>query len=63
VLLIAHQMNPEISKNAVFYHCSEEQAHVKNIDFFYKQTCFTIRRIEGTGCAIAFPIINQQRCF
>lgn len=63
--LVAYIKNPEIKKNAVFSHCSAEQAHKKLLDYLDAKAMLQLdlRLGEGTGCAIAFPIIQSALVF
>lgn len=60
-LSIAYRLQPDILENCIFCHVSNEQAHQDFIDFFQGRALVNLdlRVGEGTGCAIAFPIIKS----
>ena len=59
--LCAYAINPKIKINAIFCHQSDEQGHKKMLDFLKVKPILNLgmRLGEGTGCAIAYPIIQS----
>jgi len=60
-LLIAHKLNPNLLKNCIFTHESNEQGHRKMIEFLKAKPILNLdmRLGEGTGAAVTFPIIQS----
>ncbi|WP_130736576.1 nicotinate-nucleotide--dimethylbenzimidazole phosphoribosyltransferase [Flavobacterium sp. J27] len=63
--LIAFKKNPAIKANAIFCHCSEEKAHKLLLEYLQVTPVLHLqmRLGEGSGCAVAFPIIQSAVAF
>lgn len=61
-LLVASKMNPEILHYCIFGHTSEEQGHQKLLAQLKAKPLLNLgmRLGEGTGAAIAFPLIQSS---
>ncbi|HRW63926.1 MAG TPA: nicotinate-nucleotide--dimethylbenzimidazole phosphoribosyltransferase [Bacteroidales bacterium] len=59
-LLVAHKINPDILKNCIFTHTSNESGHIKMLEYLKAETILNLgmRLGEGTGAAVAFPVIQ-----
>lgn len=59
--LVAFKKNPAIKANAIFCHCSEEKAHKTLLNYLEVEPILylNMRLGEGSGCAVAFPIIQS----
>ncbi len=63
--LIASIKNPEIKKNAIFCHCSSEKAHLTLLNYLNAEPLINLemRLGEGSGVAVAFPIVQSAVAF
>lgn len=61
-LLVAHKINPEVIKNCIFTHTSNEQGHIKMLNHLNAEAILNLdlRLGEGTGAAIVYPIIQSS---
>ncbi|KZS41549.1 nicotinate-nucleotide--dimethylbenzimidazole phosphoribosyltransferase [Aquimarina aggregata] len=64
-LLGAHAMHPEVLDYCIFAHTSGEQGHQKMLAYIGKTPLVNLgmRLGEGTGAAIAYPIIKSAVAF
>lgn len=58
---IAQVWEPSIACNSIFCHTSQESGHKKFLDILGKKAILNLnlRLGEGTGCALAYPIIES----
>ena len=63
--LVAYKINPKIISNAIFCHLSDEFGHQNLLNFLDTEPILKLnmRLGEGTGCAIAYPIIESAVAF
>jgi nicotinate-nucleotide--dimethylbenzimidazole phosphoribosyltransferase len=63
--LVAHQLKPEIITHAVFCHLSDESGHQKLLNHLKVEPLMklNLRLGEGTGCALAYPIVESAVSF
>lgn len=59
--LAAYQLNKGIMKNAIFTHRSKEKGHQLLLDHLQVEPILDLdmRLGEGTGCAVAYPIVQS----
>lgn len=64
-LLIARAINPDILSFCVFAHASDEQGHCKMLQHLNVQPLLQLgmRLGEGTGAALAIPLIRSAAAF
>ncbi|MCK5029002.1 MAG: nicotinate-nucleotide--dimethylbenzimidazole phosphoribosyltransferase [Bacteroidales bacterium] len=60
-LLVAYKMNSDILKNCIYTHTSNEQGHLTMLEYLNAKPILNIemRLGEGTGAAVAYPIIKS----
>jgi nicotinate-nucleotide--dimethylbenzimidazole phosphoribosyltransferase len=58
--LVAYSVKPEIARHAVFCHQSNEQGHRLMLEYLKAQPLLNLglRLGEGTGCALAYPLVQ-----
>ena len=63
--LVAQAIDPEISDNAIFCHTSNESGHQLMLDYLKAEPLVNLgmRLGEGTGCAVAYPLIESAVAF
>ena len=63
--LCACKINPEIMENAIFCHQSDEKGHNLLLQYLKAKPLLKLnmRLGEGSGCAVAFPIIKSAVAF
>ena len=61
-LLAAHSIDKTVLDNCIFSHCSDENGHKKMLDFLGVNPLLNIglRLGEGTGAALALPLIQSS---
>jgi nicotinate-nucleotide--dimethylbenzimidazole phosphoribosyltransferase len=59
--LVAYKINAEIIQNAVFCHLSDEFGHQNLLNYLGVEPLLKLnmRLGEGTGCAVAYPVIES----
>ena len=64
-LLAAHDISPQILDYCVFAHSSGEQGHQKMLNFLNRKPLLNLglRLGEGTGAALAFPLLQASVSF
>lgn len=63
--LVAQAIDPAISDNAIFCHTSNESGHQLMLDYLKAEPLVNLgmRLGEGTGCAVAYPLIKSAVAF
>ncbi|WP_299461706.1 nicotinate-nucleotide--dimethylbenzimidazole phosphoribosyltransferase [uncultured Microscilla sp.] len=60
-LLVAQALYPQVLEYCVFCHQSDEQGHAKMLEFMKATPLLNLqmRLGEGTGCAVAYPLLQS----
>lgn len=60
--LAAHAICPNVKEYALFGHCSQEQGHIKMLDYVGAEPILNLgmRLGEGSGAAMAYPIVQHS---
>lgn len=63
--LVAHALCPSIKAYSIFCHQSEEKGHQLMLDYLETKPLINLnmRLGEGTGCAVAYPIVKSAITF
>ena len=63
--LVAYKLNSDIKNNAIFCHLSDELGHQNLLNYLGTEPLLKLnmRLGEGTGCAVAYPIIQSAVTF
>jgi nicotinate-nucleotide--dimethylbenzimidazole phosphoribosyltransferase len=64
-LLVAYALNPQVIKNCIFAHTSGEKGHEKMLTHLGVTPILNLgmRLGEGTGCALAIPLLQSSVAF
>lgn len=64
-LLVAQALQPEVLDYCVFCHQSDERGHAKMLEFMGATPLLNLqlRLGEGTGCALAYPLLESAVSF
>lgn len=64
-LIVAVQIDPTIINNCIFAHCSDEQGHANMLQHLKAKPLLnlSLRLGEGTGAALAIPLIESAVAF
>lgn len=62
---IVWKKNPQILNNCIFCHVSDENAHLQLLELLGQKALLNLnlRLGEGTGCALAYPLIQSAVSF